>query len=49
MKLFECQHCGQLLFFENTRSRPQCTLRLSFVAARQLCPDRLVRIGGCAR
>jgi hypothetical protein len=33
----------------NPRGRAQCTLRVSFLAARQLCPDRLGRIGGCPR
>ena len=35
MKLFECQHCGQLLYFENTRCE-RCGRRLGFL------PDRLL-------
>ena len=30
MKLFECQHCGQLLYFENTRCE-SCGLRLGYL------------------
>lgn len=30
MKLFECQHCGQLLFFENTRCE-RCGYRLGYL------------------
>ncbi len=34
MKLFECQHCGQLLYFENTRCE-SCERRLGFLPSRQ--------------
>jgi hypothetical protein len=33
MKLFECQHCGQLLYFENTRCE-RCGHSLGYL------PDR---------
>ena len=32
MKLFECQHCGQLLYFENTRCE-SCERRLGYLPA----------------
>ncbi len=34
MKLFECQHCGQLLYFENTRCE-SCERRLGYLPARE--------------
>ncbi len=34
MKLFECQHCGQLLYFENTRCE-SCERRLGYLSARE--------------
>ncbi len=34
MKLFECQHCGQLLYFENTRCE-SCSRRLGYLPARE--------------
>jgi hypothetical protein len=34
MKLFECQNCGQLLHFENTRCE-SCGLRLGYLPARE--------------
>ena len=34
MKLFECQHCGQLLYFENTRCE-SCGRRLGYLPARE--------------
>jgi hypothetical protein len=34
MKLFECQHCGQLLYFENTRCE-SCGLRLGYLPAKE--------------
>ena len=30
MKLFKCQHCGQLLYFENDHCE-QCSHRLGFI------------------
>jgi hypothetical protein len=43
MKLFECQNCGQPLYFENTRCE-SCELALGYLPARQtmtaLKPDR---------
>ena len=34
MKLFECQHCGQLLYFENTRCE-SCGHRLGYLPSRE--------------
>ena len=34
MKLFECQHCGQLLYFENTRCE-SCERRLGYLPAHE--------------
>jgi len=34
MKLFECQNCGQPLYFENTRCE-SCGLRLGYLPARE--------------
>jgi len=34
MKLFECQNCGQLLYFENTRCE-SCGLRLGYLPSRE--------------
>jgi hypothetical protein len=34
MKLFECQNCGQLLYFENTRCE-SCGLRLGYLPERE--------------
>ena len=34
MKLFECQNCGQALYFENTRCE-SCGLRLGYLAAKE--------------
>ena len=34
MKLFECQHCGQLLYFENTRCE-SCGRQLGYLPARE--------------
>jgi hypothetical protein len=34
MKLFECQNCGQLLYFENTKCE-SCGLRLGYLPARE--------------
>jgi hypothetical protein len=34
MKLFECQHCGQLLYFENTRCE-SCERRLGYLPSRE--------------
>ena len=34
MKLFECQKCGQLLYFENT-SCENCGSRLGYLRARE--------------
>jgi hypothetical protein len=34
MKLFECQNCGQLLYFENTRCE-SCGYRLGYLPARE--------------
>ena len=34
MKLFECQNCGQALYFENTRCE-SCGLALGYLPARQ--------------
>ena len=34
MKLFECQHCGQLLYFENTRCE-SCERRLGYLPVRE--------------
>ena len=34
MKLFECQHCGQPLYFENTRCE-SCGLRLGYLPAKE--------------
>jgi len=34
MKLFECQNCGQLLYFENTRCE-SCGMRLGYLPARE--------------
>jgi hypothetical protein len=34
MKLFECQHCGQPLYFENTRCE-SCGLRLGYLPSRE--------------
>lgn len=44
MKLFECQHCGQLLFFENTRCE-RCGSRLGYLADRTAL-SALVPAGG---
>ena len=41
MKLFECQHCGQPLYFENTRCE-SCGLRLGYLPAKQT----ITRAGG---
>src|SRR5262245_4039268 len=42
MKLFECQHCGQALYFENTRCE-SCGRRLGYLPLREtvtaLAPD----------
>ncbi|MEJ2090335.1 MAG: putative zinc-binding peptidase, partial [Gammaproteobacteria bacterium] len=35
MKLFECQHCGQLLYFENTRCE-RCDHRLGYLYDRSM-------------
>ena len=34
MKLFECQNCGQLLYFENTKCE-SCGMRLGYLPARE--------------
>ncbi len=34
MKLFECQHCGQPLYFENTRCE-SCGLELGYLPAKE--------------
>ena len=34
MKLFECQNCGQALYFENTRCE-SCGLRLGYLPERE--------------
>ena len=31
MKLFQCQHCGQLLYFENDTCQ-KCSRRLGFIS-----------------
>jgi hypothetical protein len=35
MKLFECQHCGQLLYFENTRCE-RCGHVLGYLPDREI-------------
>ena len=35
MKLFECQNCGQLLYFENTRCE-SCGYRLGYLPPREV-------------
>ena len=35
MKLFECQNCGQPLYFENTRCE-SCGLRLGYLPEREI-------------
>ena len=51
MKLFECQNCGQPLYFENTRCE-SCGLELGYLPAKEAMtalkdgPERLAGDGG---
>jgi hypothetical protein len=38
MKLFKCQNCGQLLYFENTRCE-NCAHRLGYVSRAERAHD----------
>jgi hypothetical protein len=48
MKLFECQNCGQPLYFENTRCE-SCGLTLGYLPAREIVTARCGRMPGCGR
>jgi hypothetical protein len=45
MKLFECQNCGQALYFENTRCE-SCGLRLGYLPAKETVTALEEREGG---
>ena len=48
MKLFECQHCGQPLYFENTTCE-SCGLRLGYLPAGKSSPHWKKATDRCAR
>ena len=48
MKLFECQNCGQPLYFENTRCE-SCGLRLGYLPAKETVTALEEGGDGCGR